>query len=139
MPLLQKSFCVPVLESHHIGPLRGHCSYLQTDSFHNPYALRMAKTLWSFGRPECNRVKSSLFKTRSRNFKSEFSLSGCVYSASSILLFDLSHETTSLKMFSKNGLHIPDEQVWRLIWTCVVYICLQTGFLLSGPLSHQQH
>ena len=26
--------------------------------FLNPFALRMAKTLWSFGRSECNRVKS---------------------------------------------------------------------------------
>ena len=26
----------------------------------NPIALRMAKTLWSFGRSECNRVNSKL-------------------------------------------------------------------------------
>ena len=27
----------------------------------NPIALRMAKTLWSFGRSECNRVKMGFF------------------------------------------------------------------------------
>ena len=26
----------------------------------NPFALRMAKTLWSFGRSECNKVKNVL-------------------------------------------------------------------------------
>ena len=29
----------------------------QKNSTRNPIALRMAKTLWSFGRSECNRVK----------------------------------------------------------------------------------
>ena len=27
------------------------------NKFFNPIALRMAKTIWSFGRSECNRIK----------------------------------------------------------------------------------
>ena len=31
----------------------------------NPFALRMAKTPWSFGRSECKRVKQSVYSTHS--------------------------------------------------------------------------
>ena len=30
----------------------------------NPFALRTAKTLWSFGRSQCKRVKKSLFSMK---------------------------------------------------------------------------
>ena len=42
-------------------------SYSQFSEFFNPLALRMAKTLWSFGRSECNRVKVNSYTLRGSN------------------------------------------------------------------------
>ena len=39
-----------------------------TTMLFNPFPLRTAKTLWSFGRSECNRVKS-LYKRRRHRTK----------------------------------------------------------------------
>ena len=43
-----------------LKPLRENVSFRGVSSWFNPAALRTAKTLWSFGCSECNRVKNPL-------------------------------------------------------------------------------
>ena len=39
--------------------------------FFSPFALRMAKILWSFGRSECKRVNSSPMRKEAKELKKE--------------------------------------------------------------------
>ena len=52
--------CVQSSIQTYVKKRKPHCKYFKTQyisSVLNPVALRMARTLWSFGDSECNRVK----------------------------------------------------------------------------------
>ena len=58
LPLVLAPFAEEDIDSQLRLDCVGLYGYVKVPMYFNPIALTMAKTLWSFGRSECNRVKT---------------------------------------------------------------------------------